>query len=128
MILTNAGKPVFSLYGDISNLSTIFATLYAIVSKAQTYQFKDCTKPKEKVIEMENPYLPPQAKKETIQEVQNDDRDDESTNAQMKAIISHTDNYKFIFLTKASLIYIVLSRQRDESVSFLKKQLEMLHL
>jgi hypothetical protein len=27
--------------GDISNLSPVFATLYAIVSKAQTYQFKD---------------------------------------------------------------------------------------
>ena len=33
MILTNAGKPVFSLNGDIYSLSPIFATLYAIVSK-----------------------------------------------------------------------------------------------
>jgi len=37
MILTNAGKPVFTLNGDIYNLSPIFATLYAIVAKAQTY-------------------------------------------------------------------------------------------
>lgn len=43
MILTNAGKPVFTLNGDIYNLSPIFATLYAIVSKAQTYQFADDT-------------------------------------------------------------------------------------
>jgi hypothetical protein len=34
MILTNAGKPVFTMNGDIYNLSPIFATLYAIVSKA----------------------------------------------------------------------------------------------
>ena len=34
LILTNAGKPVYSLVGDIYALSPIFATLYAIVSKA----------------------------------------------------------------------------------------------
>ena len=34
MILTNAGKPVYSLVGDIYTLSPIFATLYAIISKA----------------------------------------------------------------------------------------------
>lgn len=27
--------------GDISNLSPVFATLYAIVSKAQNFKFKD---------------------------------------------------------------------------------------
>jgi hypothetical protein len=43
MILTNAGKPVFTMNGDIYNLSPIFATLYAIVSKAQTYQFGEAT-------------------------------------------------------------------------------------
>ena len=43
MILTNAGKPVFTLNGDIYNLSPIFATLYASESKAQTYQYADDT-------------------------------------------------------------------------------------
>jgi hypothetical protein len=56
MILTNAGKPVFTLNGDIYNLSPIFATLYAIVSKAQTYQFKDESKPEEQVFEFEDPF------------------------------------------------------------------------
>ena len=37
LILTNAGKPVYSMVGDIYALAPIFATLYAIVSKAQTY-------------------------------------------------------------------------------------------
>ena len=34
LILTNAGKPVYSMVGDIYALAPIFATLYAIVSKA----------------------------------------------------------------------------------------------
>ena len=55
--------------------------------------------------------------------------DDESKNAKVKAIISHADRYKFVFLTKGNcLIYIALSRQKNESVSFLRSQLEMLHL
>ena len=33
LILTNAGKPVYSMVGDIYTLDPIFATLYAIVSK-----------------------------------------------------------------------------------------------
>ncbi len=37
LILTNAGKPVYSMVGDIYALAPIFATLYAIVSKTQTY-------------------------------------------------------------------------------------------
>jgi len=41
MILTNAGKPVFSLNGDIYSLSPIFATLYAIISKCETFRFAD---------------------------------------------------------------------------------------
>lgn len=40
MVLTNAGKPVYSMVGDIYALAPIFATLYAIVSKAQTYSFE----------------------------------------------------------------------------------------
>lgn len=40
MIMTNAGKPVFSINGDIYVLAPIFATLYAIISKMQTFQFK----------------------------------------------------------------------------------------
>jgi hypothetical protein len=39
IILTNSGKPLFSTYGDIYTLSSIFATLYAIVSKVQTFNF-----------------------------------------------------------------------------------------
>ena len=42
---------------------------------------------------------------------------------------SKEDHYKFVFVSKAScLIYIGLTRNRSESVSFVKKQLEMLHL
>jgi hypothetical protein len=39
IILTNSGKPLFSTYGDIYTLSSIYATLYAIVSKVQTFNF-----------------------------------------------------------------------------------------
>ena len=39
IILTNTGKPVFSLHGDIYTLSSIYATLYAMISKSQTYEF-----------------------------------------------------------------------------------------
>jgi len=38
MIFTNAGKPVFSSTGDIYHLSPIIATLYAIISKYETFQ------------------------------------------------------------------------------------------
>lgn len=37
--MTNAGKPVYSMNGDIYQLSPIFATIYAIISKCQTYAF-----------------------------------------------------------------------------------------
>lgn len=40
IILSNAGKPIYSLHGDIYNLSSIYATLYAMISKIQTFQFK----------------------------------------------------------------------------------------
>ena len=33
IILTNSGKPVFSSKGDIYTLSSVYATLFAIVSK-----------------------------------------------------------------------------------------------
>ena len=33
IILTNSGKPVFSAYGDIYSLSSLYATLYAIIRK-----------------------------------------------------------------------------------------------
>lgn len=39
IILTNTGKPVFSQYGDIYTLSSIYATLYAMISKGSTYEF-----------------------------------------------------------------------------------------
>ena len=40
IILTNSGKPVFCAYGDMYTLSSLFATLYAMVSKVQTYEFE----------------------------------------------------------------------------------------
>ena len=40
IILTNSGKPLFSSKGDIYTLSSIYATLYAMVSKIQTFQFQ----------------------------------------------------------------------------------------
>jgi hypothetical protein len=43
--------------------------------------------------------------------------------------MSHADKYKFVFVTKGNcLIYIALSRMPNESASFLRKQLEILHL
>lgn len=39
IILTNTGKPVFAQYGDIYILSSIYATLYAMISKSSTYTF-----------------------------------------------------------------------------------------
>ena len=41
VILTNSGKPVFAAKGDIYTLSSVYATLYAMISKVQTYQFVD---------------------------------------------------------------------------------------
>ena len=35
IILTNSGKPVFCAFGDMYVLSSVFATLYAIISKVQ---------------------------------------------------------------------------------------------
>mgnify|MGYP002177358947 CR=1 FL=1 len=40
IILTNSGKPVFSYQGDMYLLSSIYATLYAIISKVQTYDLQ----------------------------------------------------------------------------------------
>ncbi len=51
LVFTNAGKPIYSMYvstfvlifisrhGDIYTLSPIIATLYAMLSKIQTYKF-----------------------------------------------------------------------------------------
>lgn len=70
LILTNAGKPVYSMVGDIYALAPIFATLYAIVSKAQTFTFKQPPEEEEKKQtgpsvfkkELVNPYLNPPEK------------------------------------------------------------------
>ena len=40
IILTNSGKPVFSAHGDMYTLASVYATLYAMISKVQTYQFE----------------------------------------------------------------------------------------
>ena len=40
IILTNAGKPIFSFHGDIYALSSVYATLYAMISKVQTFQLE----------------------------------------------------------------------------------------
>jgi len=39
IILSNSGKPIFSTHGDIYTLSSVYATLYAIISKVQTFEF-----------------------------------------------------------------------------------------
>ena len=36
LIMTTAGKPVFSSHGDIQTLAPIIATLYAMISKVET--------------------------------------------------------------------------------------------
>lgn len=55
--------------------------------------------------------------------------DDEEKNSLMQSVVTWLGDYKFAFMNKgASLIYIGLSRQKNESVSFLRKQLEMIHL
>ena len=134
--MTNAGKPVYSANGDIYILAPIFATLYAILSKHQTFSFK-------------------QQKKKAVEEVFRSDRDffgtdtlgnrrsqslrskpeqrpdanawievEESNEpiSEIQSIKTFGGNLKFIFLTKGEcLIYIALSRQKDESESFLKK-------
>jgi len=40
LVFTNAGKPVFTSHGDIYRLSPIIATLYAIISKIETFNIK----------------------------------------------------------------------------------------
>lgn len=40
VILSNAGKPIYALHGDIYNLSSVYATLYAMISKTQTFKMK----------------------------------------------------------------------------------------
>ena len=40
IVLSNAGKPIFALNGDIYGLSSVYATLYAMISKVQTFKFK----------------------------------------------------------------------------------------
>lgn len=40
IILSNSGKPIFSFQGDMYSLSTFYATLYAVISKMQTYKFE----------------------------------------------------------------------------------------
>ncbi len=47
MIMTTAGKPVYSLHGDIYVLSPLFATLYAIISKIEAFKFCQDTRDKE---------------------------------------------------------------------------------
>ena len=39
IILSNSGKPIFSAHGDIYTLSSVYATLYAMISKVQTFEF-----------------------------------------------------------------------------------------
>lgn len=55
--------------------------------------------------------------------------DDETGNSVIQSLQAYTDGYKFAFVVKGGcLIYIAMSRCKNESISFLKKQLEMLHL
>ena len=148
LILTNAGKPVYSMVGDVYTLAPIFATLYAIVSKAQTYCFKEDVTDEQKTATAEGPETflrqsqpgggegPNQlgfaGRDSTLFGSSDIDfgLDDESKNSLIQSIqCTKGDHYKFAFVTKANcLIYIGLSRNKHESISFVKKQLEMLHL
>jgi hypothetical protein len=47
LVFTNAGKPVFTSHGDIYHLSPIIATLYAIISKIETFNIKQRRHPLE---------------------------------------------------------------------------------
>ena len=53
--MTNAGKPVYCMHGDVQGLSSIFATLYAILSKLETMTFVK-EKVEEPAVVMQNPY------------------------------------------------------------------------
>ena len=55
--------------------------------------------------------------------------DDEAGNSVIQSLHAYIDGYRFAFMTKGGcLIYIAMTRSKNETVSFLKKQLEMLHL
>ena len=112
--------------GDIYALSPIFATLYAIVSKAQTFTFKATPQEEEKKQqpslfafkkEMVNPYLnPPQSQPETNQseeerwKEEDSLMDDETRNSVVQSLQAYADGYKFAFLVKGGcLIYIAMS-------------------
>ena len=82
---------------------------------------------------MANPYLhgsTTEAVTQSFAHLDESEMDDETKNSQMQSIMCYRgDHYKFAFVTKGNcLIYIGLSRCKHESVSFVKKQLEMLHL
>lgn len=47
LVFTNAGKPVYTSHGDIYRLSPIIATLYAIISKIETFSIKNRRHPLE---------------------------------------------------------------------------------
>jgi hypothetical protein len=49
--LTSAGKPVYTSQGDIYHLSPIIATLYAIISKVETFNVKNQKNKYEKQLE-----------------------------------------------------------------------------
>ena len=39
IILSNSGKPLFAAHGDIYTLSSVYATLYAMVQKVESFEF-----------------------------------------------------------------------------------------
>lgn len=53
--------------------------------------------------------------------------DDLSKQTRLLYLATKRDSTKIAFLQKGSLVYIALSNAKEESVSFLKKQLEFLH-
>eukprot|EP00347_Sterkiella_histriomuscorum_P024317 403331550 len=157
IILTNAGKPVYSSYGDIYQMSPIIATLYAIISKVNTFKFNtEYINPLEKEehearvkAEQNRLTLKIQNRLSTaIQKVV--DREDESVNykplittllpseiyepdddkqaTRILSIATITDNFKIAFMHKGDcLLYIALSKSQNESQTALKRQLEMIH-
>ncbi|CDW87641.1 UNKNOWN [Stylonychia lemnae] len=159
MVFTNAGKPVYSSYGDIYQLSPIIATLYAILSKVHTFEFPEYENPLKTLVVGSNnndsdalnqshskisnrlsmAFKSMIEKKDInrntiVQEEVKKERtgfeneQDKVFVTKIVQIATLSRNFKVAFLHKGqSLIYIALSRDQFESVSFMKKQLEVLH-
>eukprot|EP00347_Sterkiella_histriomuscorum_P009279 403341817 len=183
LVFTNAGKPVYSSYGDIYQLSPIIATLYAILSKVHTFEFPEYENPLnaaipelakltqeeldvgEKIMQssqklssrlsfafksmIKDKHPASQASSESnssnhqqeessVQKETVTPQDptrtgfenvqDDVKTTKVCQIATRSRDFKVAFLQKgSSLIYIALTKIQSESITFLKKQLQMLH-